>query len=328
MTDPVEVGADRRGGGRTTNLVEVGAGWWVAQDALGPDDAAPAPASPTSPPEPPTTNKIRRRRFRPAVAVVALVIGLAILAALVPGLLATHDPFVTDPANRLLGPSPAHWFGTDEMGRDVYSRVVHGSRTTILATLVAVAIGFTAGCLVGLVAGVAGGRTDAALMRLVDVLLAIPGLLLAMTVVTALGFGTINVAIAVGVGGIASFARVMRAEVMKVRSATYVEAARLGGERTASLLWRHILPNAYGPVLAMVALEFGGAVLAVSALSFLGYGVVPPQPEWGSLINSGRNYLATAWWMTMLPGLVVVAVVLSANWLGRRIDRFFRRRHE
>jgi peptide/nickel transport system permease protein len=162
-------------------------------------------------------------------------------------------------------------------------------------------------------------------MRLVDVLLAVPGLLLAMTVVTALGFGTINVAIAVGISSVAAFARVMRAEVLRVRSSTYVEAAFAGGDSWVWVLARHVLPNSWGPVAALVSLEFGTAVLAVSALSFLGYGVVPPDPEWGSLISDGRSYLATAWWMTTLPGLVVVAVVLSANRIGRGIDRRSRR---
>jgi peptide/nickel transport system permease protein len=271
----------------------------------------------------------RGRRMLSRVPVSALLAGLvliaAVVAALSPGLLATAPPFDVDPEGLLAAPSSQHWFGTDELGRDVYSRVIYGSGTTIVATLIAVAIGFTVGSAIGLVAGFNGRRVDSVLMRFIDVLLAIPGLLLAMTVVTVLGFGTINVAIAVGVSTVASFARVMRAEVLRVRASRYIEAAHLSGERALSVLTRHLLPNAYGPVLALAALEFGTAVLAVSALSFLGYGVVPPQPEWGSLINAGRNYLATAWWMTTLPGLVVMAVVLAANRVGRLIDSAFSR---
>jgi peptide/nickel transport system permease protein len=255
--------------------------------------------------------------------VVAACLGLATAAAvaLVPGLIAPLDPIETDSAGRLQGPSPAHLFGTDQLGRDVFSRVVHGAGTTIAATAIAVVIGLLAGSALGLVAGFLGGRADTLVMRGVDVLLAIPGLLLAMVVVTALGFGTLNVAIAVGVSSVASFARIMRSEVLRVRTSTYVEAAFAGGESVPYVLVKHVLPNSWGPVLAMTALEFGGAVLAVSALSFLGYGVVPPDPEWGSLISEGRNYLGSAWWMTTLPGLVLLATVVSANHIGRRLNR-------
>lgn len=258
--------------------------------------------------------------------VVAIAVVLAALAfAAFPTAFTSIDPLQASPADRLLAPSAAHWFGTDQIGRDLFSRVIHGARTTIAATAVAVAIGFVAGTAIGLVSGFIGGRFDGAVMRCVDVLLAIPGLLLAMAVVTAIGFGTINVAIAVGVSSVASFARIMRSEVLRVRSAAYVEAAFAGGDRVPWVIVRHVLPNSWGPVVALLALEFGGAVLAVSALSFLGYGVVPPAPEWGSLISEGRAYLATAWWMTTLPGLVVVAVVLSANRIGTAIRRADRR---
>lgn len=268
----------------------------------------------------------RAGRLRWARANVGLLLSFATLAVvaacvLAPTILATHDPITGVPADKLLAPSAEHWFGTDQIGRDLYSRVVHGSLMTLQATAIAVAIGFVAGVTIGMLAGFLGGWIDAAVMRLVDVLLAIPNLLLAMTVVTALGFGTLNVAIAVGIASVAGFARVMRAQVVSTRTSAYVEAAIANGERLPRVLLRYVLPNSWGPVLALVALEFGGAVLAVAALSFLGYGVQPPDPEWGSLISDGRNYLATAWWLTTLPGLVVVAVVLSANRIGHAIEK-------
>ncbi|MFD3811515.1 ABC transporter permease [Rhodococcus sp. NPDC058639] len=255
------------------------------------------------------------------VVVSAGVLLLAVGFALFPSVFASGDPLVGIPAEKLEGPSLAHWFGTDNIGRDVYTRVVHGAALSLTATLLAVGIALVAGSAIGLLSGAVGGVLDAVLMRIVDVLLSIPALLLSLALVTALGFGTVNVAIAVGVGLVANFARVMRSEVLRVRRALYVEAAFASGARWHSVLRRHVLRNSYAPVLALAAVEFGMAVLAVSSLSFLGFGAVPPTPEWGSLISEGRNYLATAWWMTTLPGLVIVAVVLAAHRIGHAVEK-------
>ncbi|QOW01315.1 ABC transporter permease [Rhodococcus pyridinivorans] len=258
---------------------------------------------------------------RNAVLVVSsIVLLLAVGFALFPSLFASGDPLQGVPAEKLQGPSVAHWFGTDNLGRDVYTRVVHGSGLSLTATLVAVGLALVVGSLIGLLSGAVGGAIDAALMRLVDVLLSIPALLLSLALVTALGFGTMNVAIAVGVSLVANFARVMRSEVLRVRKALYVEAAFACGVRWHTVLRRHVLRNSYAPVAALAAVEFGMAVLAVSSLSFLGFGAVPPTPEWGSLISEGRNYLAAAWWMTTLPGLVIVAIVLSAHRIGHALE--------
>ncbi len=241
--------------------------------------------------------------------------------ALFPSVFASGDPLVGTPADKLQAPSASHWFGTDNIGRDVFTRVVHGSGLSLTATLLAVGIALVVGSIIGLVSGAVGGIVDAVLMRIVDVLLSIPTLLLSLALVTAQGFGTVNVAIAVGVTLIANFARVMRSEVLRVRRSLYVEAAYASGVRWFDVFRRHILRNSYGPVIALAAVEFGMAVLAVSALSFLGFGAAPPTPEWGSLISEGRNFLATAWWMTTLPGLVIVAVVVSAHRLGHALER-------
>ncbi|MBU3060354.1 ABC transporter permease [Nocardia sp. NEAU-G5] len=257
-----------------------------------------------------------------ASTALSVVVLLTVLGwALAPSIFADDDPLRGVPAQKLRGPSARHWLGTDNLGRDLYTRVVHAAELSLTATVIAVAIGLVAGTLVGLVAGSAGGVVDAGLMRIVDVLLSIPELLSALVLVTALGFGTRKVAIAVGVALIPAFARVMRAEVARVRRAPYVEAAIASGVRWPAVLIRHVLRNAYAPVAALAAVEFGVAVLAVSSLSFLGYGAPPPAPEWGSLIAAGRDYLATAWWMTTLPGLVIVAVVLAAQRLGRALAR-------
>ncbi|UQS21523.1 ABC transporter permease [Amycolatopsis thermalba] len=257
---------------------------------------------------------------RPGLVLSVVVFAVVVLWALVPSAFTSYDPLAGVPREKLQGPSAAHLFGTDETGRDVFARVVHGAGASLRATLLAVLIALVAGSVLGLVAGARGGWLDSVLMRVMDVLLAIPSILLSLALVTALGFGTTKVAIAVGVANVANFARLMRAEVIRVRTGVYVEAARASGVRWFGVLTRHILPNALGPVVVLAVLSFGTAVLEISALSFLGYGATPPSPEWGSLVSAGRAYLASAWWMTTLPGLVIAAVVLAANRLSRALD--------
>jgi peptide/nickel transport system permease protein len=257
---------------------------------------------------------------RPGLLLSVALIALVLLGAFFPGLFTSQDPLSGVPREKLQSPGLHHLFGTDQLGRDLFSRVVHGSALTLKATALAVSLGLVVGSGTGLLAGYLGGWVDDALMRVVDVLLAIPGLLLSLALVTALGFGTVKVAVAVGVTSVASFARVMRSEVLRVRGAVYVEAARASGARWYSVLFRHVRPNSSGPVLVYAAVDFGAVVLAVSALSFLGFGAAPPAPEWGSLVSGGRDYLATAWWLTTLPGLTIAATVLAANRISRALD--------
>ncbi|MBT2248747.1 ABC transporter permease [Arthrobacter sp. BHU FT2] len=249
----------------------------------------------------------------PGLVLAVIVVGAVILWAVVPGAFTHWPPDTGVPSARLKPPSTEHWFGTDSLGRDLFSRVVHGSATSLAATAVAVAVGLVAGSVLGLLAGFLRGWVDDAIMRVMDVLLAIPSLLLSLALITVLGFGTVNIAIAVGIASVANFARIMRAESLRVGSAVYVEAARSSGVRWHGILLRHVLPNAAGPVLALSALEFGMAVLSISSLSFLGFGAPPPAAEWGSLVAGGRDYLVAAWWLVTLPGLVIAAVVLSTN---------------
>lgn len=260
-----------------------------------------------------------RALLRPGLLVSVLVLLLALAWAIAPGLFTGASP--TEQAGAALqGPSAAHWFGTDSTGRDLYARVVHGASQSISAALIAVLVGLVFGSLIGVTAGAVGGRVDEALMRLVDVLLAIPALLLSLSVVILLGFGTANAAIAVGVTSVAVFARLSRSQVVSVRASEYVEAAYGSGGTFWSVLRRHVLPNSLTPVIALAALQLGSAILQISTLGFLGYGAPPPTPEWGLLIAEGRNYVATAWWLTMLPGLVVVLVVLATNRLSQAIE--------
>ncbi|MFG2472377.1 ABC transporter permease [Streptomyces canus] len=284
--------------------------------------AGPEQPQSTLPPAPPTrrSRRVRRLLHRPGLVLSLLFVAVVLLAAFWPDLFTGRDPLRGTPAEILSPPSGRHWFGTDELGRDLYARVVHGAALSLKATLIAVAVAFVVGGGLGLVAGFAGGWVESVLMRLVDVLLAVPGLFLSLAVVAALGPGTVHVALAVGLAGVAGFSRVMRAEVLRVRHTVYVEAARVSGVRWFAVLGRHVLPNAAGPVLALATLDLGTAVLSVSALSFLGYGAPPPAPEWGTLIADGRDYLADAWWVSTLAGLTVAALVLAVGRLSRALD--------
>ncbi|QEO14724.1 ABC transporter permease [Agromyces intestinalis] len=245
-----------------------------------------------------------------------LAIGFLTLVAIAiaaPWIIAPGDPLGASPGNTLLAPSLQHPFGTDYLGRDLYTRVVHGAGRTLFASLIAVVIGLGVGSVLGLVAAYFGRGTDLVVSRFVDVLLSIPGLLLSMVVVVALGFGSINAAIAVGVASVATFARLMRSEVLRVRSLGFVEAAHHLGSSPGRVLLHHVLPNSYGPVVSMTAMQFGGSILWIAALSFLGYGAPPPLPEWGLLVAEGREYIASSPWLVLFPGAVVALTVVSIS---------------
>lgn len=256
--------------------------------------------------------------LRPGTLIPLILIVVALAWALLPWLFTSVSPTESvGPA--LQPPSAQYWFGTDSTGRDLYSRVVWGASQSLTAAVIAVLVGLVAGSLIGITAGAIGGRFDEALMRVVDVLLAIPTLLLSMSIVILLGFGTANAAIAVGVTSIAVFARLSRSQVLSVRASEFVEAAFGSGGTFFGVLWRHVLPNSLTAVLALAALQFGSAILQISTLGFLGYGAPPPTPEWGLLISESRDFIATAWWLTTLPGLVIVALVVSTNRLSQTI---------
>ncbi|RRQ29430.1 ABC transporter permease [Rhodococcus sp. Eu-32] len=273
-------------------------------------------ASPVAP-ERARDSLLRRALAAPGLVLSWIVVGTVIAWAFVPGLFTSKSPYDSDIDASFAPPSLAHPFGADRLGRDLLARVIHGTSTTLSATLLAVLVGLIVGSVIGLLSGFIGGRTDAIVMRFVDVLLAIPGLLLAMTVVTALGYGTLEVAFAVGITAIAAFARVMRSEVLKVARSEYVEAAYGSGAGFGRVVFRHVLPNSRAAVFSLAALECGSAILAVAALGFLGYGAPPPQPEWGLAVSEGRDYLATYPWIAIFPGIVIAAVVLATNRISK-----------
>lgn len=260
-----------------------------------------------------------RRLTQPGVIISLAVLLLAVMAALIPNLLATHDPYEGIAVDKLLPPDATYWFGTDHLGRDLYSRVVHGAFLSLASAGAAVLVGVIVGGLVGLLSGFVGGALDFIVMRVVDVLIAVPGILLALIVVASLGFGPWSVALGVGLGAAGSFARIMRSQVVRVRNEEYVEAARTLGVRWPAIMLTHVLPNSARPVLALAALELGTAILSVSALSFLGFGAQPPEPEWGSLVSGGRDFVSTAPWLSIIPGVVILVIVLAVTRVSRAI---------
>jgi peptide/nickel transport system permease protein len=253
------------------------------------------------------------RRLPPGLALSWLILAIVFLWAIVPALFTSYSPVEGVGGAQLKRPDALHLLGTDALGRDLYARIVYGAVHSLSGAFVAVGLGLLVGTTFGVIAGSVGRRLDDAIMRIVDVLLSIPSLLLSLSIIILLGFGTVNAAIAVGVTSVAGFARLARSEVLRVRRSDYVEAAFGSGGTFWAVLWRHVLPNSLTSVIAIAALHFGSAVLQISTLGFLGYGAPPPTPEWGLLIAEGRNYISTAWWLTTAPGVVVVLVVLAAN---------------
>ncbi|MCT9084548.1 ABC transporter permease [Streptomyces fulvoviolaceus] len=255
-----------------------------------------------------------------APALAALVLALWAVAVAAPGLLVAADPDATDVVAALRPPGGAHPFGTDELGRDVLSRVVHGARLSLTIGFGATALGVAGGLLLGLLAASGGRRLDQLVMRVQDVLLAFPELLLALLVVTVVGSGTGNVLVAIGVAAVPTYARLVRGQALTVIRSGYVEAAAALGVRRPLVVVRHVLPNVAGPLLVLATIGTGTAVISGSALSFLGLGAAPPAAEWGAMLSDGREFLATAWWTATFPGLAIVSVVLSVTVLGRHLQ--------
>ncbi len=250
-----------------------------------------------------------------AVAGLAVILALGVVAIFAPWI-ASHDPMAQDLARRLQPPSAAHWFGTDQVGRDIYSRVVHGSRITLYIVFLVAIIVAPLGLLIGTVAGYAGGKVDAALMRLTDVFLAFPGLVLALAFVAALGPGLFNAVIAIALTNWPGFARLARAETLVVRSSDYVAASRIQGASPVRIVLRHIVPMCIPSVIVRTSLSMAGVILTAAGLGFLGLGAQPPSPEWGAMLSSGRRFLIDYWWMTTFPGLAIMLVSLAFNLLG------------
>jgi ABC-type dipeptide/oligopeptide/nickel transport system permease subunit len=243
-------------------------------------------------------------------------VAIAVFAAWV----APYDPFITVGGARQ-PPSLEYWFGTDRLGRDVLSRVIFGARSSLVLGFIAVAIGSSVGTVLGLASGYYRGAIDTVTMRLVDAMLAFPGILLALVVIAALGPSITNAMLAVGVSSIPQYARLVRSTVLTIREEPYIEAAKSLGVPELGILLRHVLPNASAPLLVLSTLQFGSAISVGAGLSFLGLGAQPPIPEWGLMAAVGREFLGRAWWISTFPGLAIFTVVMASNLLGDTLQK-------
>ena len=260
-------------------------------------------------------NAARRVLLSVAVAVLVCVA----LAALVPGVLATHDPLQVDVRSTLLPPSAEHLFGTDQSGRDVYSRVVHGAARSVGIGLLATAVALAVGLLIGSLSGASPRVVDSGLMRLNDVLMAFPEFLIALVVVAILGPGPINVAIAVTLAAIPVYVRLARVQTRTLRLAEHVEAARILGVPPLRAFTRHVVPGVLGSLSVLATIGVGSSILAAAGLSFLGLGPTEPTPEWGLMLAGGRNVLGQAWWISVFPGIAITLTVIAVSIVGRTL---------
>ena len=259
---------------------------------------------------------LRRLRQNPgAIVGLVFVLIMAVLALLAP-IIAPEPENAQNWVNRLKPPSPQHPFGTDDFGRSVLSRVLYGGRVSLLSGLFPVLIGLSVGTLLGLLAGYVGGRTDSLFMRLMDILLAFPSIFLALAIVGIFGPSLFNAVLAIGVVSIPTYARLTRAEVLKLKNTEFVESALALGASRGRIIFRHLFPNALSPLIVQATLGMGGAILATAGLSFLGLGVQPPTSDWGEMLASGRRYLPEAWWLAVFPGLFIAISILGINLLG------------
>lgn len=256
----------------------------------------------------------RLRKNKMAMAALIVMVVLIIVAIFAP-IIAPYDYAANDLSNTFVKPCAAHPFGTDNLGRDILSRVIHGSRISLQVGLIAVGIAVVVGGTLGAISAFYP-KVDNIIMRFMDVFMAIPSLLMAMAITTALGSGTRNLMIAVGLSSMPQYARIMRASMLTVKDQEFVEAAGSIGASNLRIILRHILPNAFAPLLVQATLGVGNAIMSAATLSFLGLGIQPPTPEWGSLLSTGRNFIRQFWPMTIFPGLAIMLVVYALNILG------------
>jgi peptide/nickel transport system permease protein len=264
----------------------------------------------------PKRRGIQWSRLSPRIWIGLAVVGVMIFLALTADFLTPYDPNYQDYTQFRKPPSLDHPFGTDQVGRDVYSRVIYGTRISLLVGVIAVGIGMTAGVLLGLTAGIYRGWTDEVIMRLMDAIHAFPALVLALAITAALGTGIINIMIAIGVVYMPSYARLVRGQVLSVRERDFVVAAQLLGASMPRLMFLHIWPNVTAPIIVQASLNVSTAILTEASLSFLGLGVRPPTPSWGSSLQGGYQYLSTAPWLSLYPGLAIFIAVLAFNLFG------------
>ena len=259
----------------------------------------------------------RLKRNKMAMLGLAILLVLVALAILAPVLFDYDTKVIAqDMSIRLQGPSAEHWFGTDEFGRDIFARMAYGTRVSLVVGIISVSVSLIIGGTLGAFAGFYGGAVDAVIMRVMDVFLAIPSILLSMTIVAALGTDLVYVMVAIGISGVPNYARIVRAAVMGVKDQEFVEAARAIGASNATIIFREIIPNCLAPIIVQSSLSVASAILSTASLSFIGLGVQPPDPEWGAMLSGGRAYMRDALHLTLFPGLAIIITVLALNLLG------------
>ncbi|MGE8345683.1 ABC transporter permease [Pseudomonas helleri] len=263
----------------------------------------------------------RRWAIRPGLLLAGLFVLLLLIAAIQPGWLVAGDPLDANSRLAFSAPSSLFWLGADENGRDILTRLVYAVRPSLVLGVAATAVGLLLGTLLGLTAGLGPRWLDGAVMRVIDVLLAFPDLLLALVIITFFGQGQLNIILAIGIANVPRYARLVRAQTLVVRGAGYVEAATTLGLPRHLVIWRHVLPNAIKPILILATIGIGGNIVNGAALSFLGFGAAPPAPEWGGMLAMGRNYLANAWWLVAWPALAITLTVVSISAIGRELLR-------
>ncbi len=263
------------------------------------------------------TQEIVRRFLRNRQAVAGLImLSILVFCAVFAPVIAPYDPIKQDLRNRLDPPSWEHIMGTDELGRDIFSRILYGARISLTVGLIAVSLSCVAGCLLGVIAGYYGGVLDNIIMRCADVLMAIPSILLNIAIVAALGTGLQNVMIAIGISSIPGYCRIMRASILSLRDQEFVEASRAAGAGGVYIITHHILPNCLAPLIVQATLRTGSAILSCASMSFIGLGIVPPTPEWGAMLSSGREFLRDAPHLTTFPGVAIMFAVFAMNLMG------------
>lgn len=260
-----------------------------------------------------------RRLKKNKMAVLGLIIlAVIIFFAVLADVFFDYETMVIqqNAALKLKPPSAAHWLGTDEVGRDILARVVHGARISLPVAFVTIAIAIVAGGLLGAIAGYGSRRVDNIIMRIMDVFLAIPSILLSIALVAALGTSMTNMMLAISISNIPPFARIVRSAVLTIKNEEYIEAARAIGASDKRIILMHILPNCMAPIIVQATLSIAGSILAIASLSFIGLGISPPTPEWGSMLSTGRQHFRSAWWVCAFPGLAIMLTILSLNLLG------------
>ena len=260
-----------------------------------------------------------RRLRKNKMAILGLIIlSIIILAAIFANFLFDYETMVIqrNASLKLKPPSAEHWLGTDEVGRDILARIVFGARVSLPVAFATIAIAAVVGGLLGAIAGYGNKYVDNVIMRVMDVFLAIPSILLSMALVSALGTSMFNLMLAISISNIAPFARIVRSSVLTIRNEEYIEAARAIGASDVRIILRHIIPNRMAPIIVQATLSVAGSILAIASLSFIGLGIAPPTPEWGSMLSGGRQFISYAWWVCAFPGIAIMLTILSLNLLG------------